>query len=96
MGVGYGPLGSGPALWASAAMTARPAGRALPKSAADRRPGAACHERMPTLMEDELRDPEAPGQMVRRQQHALKRNSARRSALLAAGIDYEEHRIFGF
>eukprot|EP00873_Tetraselmis_striata_P017809 jgi/Tetstr1/438073/TSEL_026698.t1 len=41
------------------------------------------------LTEDELWDPEALEQIVRRQQRALKRDSARRSALLAAGIDDE-------
>lgn len=48
------------------------------------------------FMEDELWDPEAPEQMVRRQLRALKCDSARRSALLAGGIDYEQQRIFPY
>eukprot|EP00873_Tetraselmis_striata_P034070 jgi/Tetstr1/454334/TSEL_041253.t1 len=54
----------------------------------------ACHERLTKLMEDEPRDPEAPEQMARRQQRALHRRSARRSVLVAAGIDYEWQRSF--
>eukprot|EP00873_Tetraselmis_striata_P043448 jgi/Tetstr1/463712/TSEL_008571.t1 len=48
-----------------------------------------CHERLTKLMEDELWDPEAPEQISCRQQHALKRDSARRPALAAAGIVYK-------
>eukprot|EP00873_Tetraselmis_striata_P037708 jgi/Tetstr1/457972/TSEL_044485.t1 len=66
----------------------RPVGHSLgAPPTADR--ALACHERLTKLMGDELRDPEAPEQMARCQQRALKRDWARRSAPVAACIDYE-------
>eukprot|EP00873_Tetraselmis_striata_P000580 jgi/Tetstr1/420844/TSEL_011919.t1 len=61
-------------------------------------PKSACYIEclLAQFMEDELWDPEAPEQMVRRQLRALKCDSARRSALLAGGIDYEQQRIFPY
>eukprot|EP00873_Tetraselmis_striata_P043986 jgi/Tetstr1/464250/TSEL_009055.t1 len=67
----------------------RPAGHSPARAPLTAGQALACHERLTKLMEDELRDPEAAEQMARRQQRALKRDSARRLALVAAGIDYK-------
>eukprot|EP00873_Tetraselmis_striata_P016219 jgi/Tetstr1/436483/TSEL_025311.t1 len=50
---------------------------------------SACCISLAQLTEDEPHDPEAPEQMARHQQRALKRDSAQRIALVAAGIGYE-------